>query len=183
MLVTFQPLSRLAPPEFLVFTQMNSELICELNATGSITLRREEYQPNLKKLRLGLYSALVKWSKENGNGFVPEKNTYFVFKTGAVRQPAIAWLKTFKKDAAIENSVQNILETSPDYVAEFLTAHDNIDDMKRKMREYITNGTALAWLLDADGEKIHIFRAGGSETQSALNEKSTGEEVMRGFVF
>lgn len=183
MLVTFQPLSRLAPPEFLVFTQMNSDLICELNATGSITLRREEFQPSVKKLRLALYTSLVRWSKENGNGFVPEKNTCFVFKTGAVRLPTIAWLKTYKKETAIENAVQNILETAPDFVAEFLTAHDNSDDMKRKMREYITNGTALAWLLDADGEKIHIFRAGGSETQSALHEKVTGEEVMRGFVF
>ncbi len=183
MLVTFQPLSRLAPPEFLVFSQMNPDLICELNANGSITLRREEYQPSVKKLRLSLFQAVSQWSKENTAGFVPDKNTYFVFKSGAVRQPAITWLKNYKKEIAIQNIVQNILETAPDFVAEFLTAHDNLEETKRKMREYITNGTALAWLMDADGEKIYIFRAGGFETQIGLHEKSTGEEVMRGFAF
>ena len=126
-----------------------------------------------------LHHALVTWCKENENGFVADKNTGFALKTGAVRQPSIAWLRAYKK----EKTIENFIEAAPDFVVEFLTEHDTLDGLKRKMREYITNGTALAWLIDVDSEKIYIFRATGIDAIVSLHEKISGEDVLVGFVF
>lgn len=178
-MITFNTITRLTPPDFLNFTQLNPDLICELNPNGSITLKRDDYKPAIKKLRLQLHHEVLDWSKENDTGFVAERNTCFVFKTGAVRQPTIAWLRTYKK----ENTIENFIEAVPDFVVEFLTEHDNMDSLKRKMREYITNGTAMAWLIDVEGEKIYIFRASCMESETGLTEKISGEDVLPNFVF
>ena len=178
-MIIFNPLTRLSPQDFLNFTQLNPELICELNPNGSITLKRDDYKPAIKKWRTHLYNALVIWCRENENGFVADKNTSFVLKTGAVRQPAMAWSRTFKK----ENTIENFVEATPDFVVEFLSEHDTMESLKRKMREYMTNGSSLAWLMDVDGEKIYIFRASGVDAEMSLYEKLSGEKVLRGFVF
>ncbi len=49
------------------------------------------------------------------------------------------------------------------------------------MREYITNGTALVWLIDVEGEKNYIFRANGVDAEVFAHEKLSGEDILVGF--
>jgi Uma2 family endonuclease len=50
------------------------------------------------------------------------------------------------------------------------------------MREWVNNGAALAWLVDAERQAVEIYRPGG-EPETFLNAGSVaGEGPVQGFV-
>ena len=50
------------------------------------------------------------------------------------------------------------------------------------MREWIANGTALAWLVDPERQAVEIYRP-GQEPETLLNPESAGAEgTLKGFV-
>jgi hypothetical protein len=54
--------------------------------------------------------------------------------------------------------------------------------MKQRMREYITNGCHLAWLLDLNNEKVYIYKMDGSEAViDNFDNTIMGEKILRGY--
>ena len=58
---------------------------------------------------------------------------------------------------------------------------DTVAELRGKMKEYIMQGTRLAWLIDPNRKKVEIYRPG--RPVEVLDHPATlsGEEVLPGF--
>jgi Uma2 family endonuclease len=50
------------------------------------------------------------------------------------------------------------------------------------MREYITNGAELGWLIDPVERKVHIFRPGADPEVLEDPRQVSGEPLLKGFI-
>ena len=178
--MTFQPLVRLTPSDLLAFGQLNRELVCELNANGSITLR---FPPKLRYFTAinVILKALTAWNERTGEpeGTVISTTIGFVLRNGAVRHPAVAWVKSYKMAA----QTGYLIEQIPDFFIEFLTPTDSLALAQGRMMEYISNGAALGWLIDLDTEMVYIFRQNFENSVENFHNKLSGGDILRGFEF
>ncbi len=177
--ITFQPLTRLNHPEFLTFCQLNAGLICEMNANGSISLRT-----NLPKKYLNyaekIGQSLTDWNERVEEGRAFDVKTGFVLPNGTVRHPSVSWAKMHK----LNSQNEHLIEATPDFFLEFLTEHDNLDSMIRRMKEFILNGAHLGWLFDLNHEKVYIFKNDGTQTVvEGTKNALSGNSVLRGYVW
>ena len=176
--ITFTPLKRLTPVEFLDFTLLNQGLICEMNTNGSIILKT----PNGKKYtRLVEYilKSLHDWNSRAEEGVVLDNHTGYILPNGAIRHPSVSWIKAHK----IASQTEHLLESVPDFFIEFLTESDTVNALKMRMKEYMLNGALLGWLIDVNNEKVHIFKIDGSEEIIDNFNKITlsGGSILKGF--
>jgi Uma2 family endonuclease len=177
--ITFTPLKRLSPVEFLDFTLLNQGLICEMNTNGSIilkTLNIKKYARFIEKILKSLHI----WNEKAQEGIVLDSHTGYVLPNGAIRHPSISWIKNHK----IASQTEHLLETVPDFFIEFLTESDTMNVLKMRMKEYMLNGALLGWLIDVNNEKIHIYKIDGSEEIiEGFKNALSGGSILRGYVF
>jgi Uma2 family endonuclease len=179
-MITFQPLKRLTPAELLEFSQLNRELHCEINANGSMSLRLPP-RPRYVTATTTVLRVLEQWNMRNGSpeGTIVTARTGFVLKNGAVRHPALAWVKSYKMAAQTEH----LIEQMPDFFVEFLTPAESLALARGRMVEYILNGAKLGWLLDLDTEIVYLFGQNFENNISDFNQKLTGGDILKGFEF
>ena len=179
-MITFQPLKRLTPAELLEFSQLNRELHCEINANGSMSLRLPP-RPRYVTAATTILRVLERWNMRDGSpdGTVLTSRTGFVLRNGAVRHPALAWLKSYKMAAQTEH----LIEQTPDFFVEFLTPADSLAYARGRMMEYISNGAKLGWLLDLDNEMAYLFGQNFENSVENFHQKLSGGEILRGFEF
>jgi Uma2 family endonuclease len=179
-MITFQPLKRLTPAELLEFSQLNRELQCEINANGTMSLRLPP-RPRYVTATTKIERVLSEWngvgSEEKGT--ILTTRTGFVLRNGAVRHPALAWLKSYKMAAQTDH----LIEQTPDFFVEFLTTSESIAVARGRMGEYILNGAKLGWLLDLDNEMVYVFGQNFENNISDFNQKLSGNDVLKGFEF
>ena len=179
-MITFQPLKRLSPAELLEFSQLNRELQCEINANGSMSLSLPP-RPRYVTASTTILQVLEQWNERTGvpEGTILTNRTGFVLRNGAVRHPALAWLKSYKMAAQTEHLIEQI----PDFFVEFLTPSESIAQARSRMIEYISNGAKLGWLLDLDNEMVYVFGQNFENSLENFAQKLSGGEILRGFEF
>lgn len=179
-MITFQPLKRLTPAELLEFSQLNRELHCEINANGSMSLRLPP-RPRYATASTTILRALDTWNMRSGSpdGTILTARTGFVLRNGAVRHPALAWLKSYKMAAQTEH----LIEQTPDFFVEFLTTAESLAYARGRMTEYILNGAKLGWLVDLDNETAYIFGQNFENRVEDFTQKLSGGDILRGFEF
>jgi Putative restriction endonuclease len=176
--ITFQPLERLSPAQLLEFSQLNHGLQCEMNTNGSIILKtplKKRYVTTTEKILDSLYD----WLPNEEEYAILDNKIGYVLSNSAVRHPIISVIKRHK----LSNQLEHLIENVPDFALEYLTETENFNSMKLRMREYITNGCHLAWLLDLNNEKVYVYKMDGSE-EIIENFKNTlqGDTILRGYV-
>jgi Uma2 family endonuclease len=175
--ITFQPLERLSPAQLLEFSQLNRGLQCEMNTNGSIILKtplNKKYVSATQKIM----RTFMDWLPDEEEFVILDNKTGFVLSNSAVRHPIISVIKRHKLATQLEHLIENV----PDFVLEYLTETENFTSMKQRMREYITNGCHLAWLLDLNNEKVYIYNMDGSETVvDNFDNTLVGEKILRGY--
>jgi Uma2 family endonuclease len=174
--LTFQPIARLTPDEMLQFAALNPDLRCEMNPNGSITLKKSfrlKHKSALEKLR----GMLENWNNQHQEGEVFNEKIGYILSNGAIRLPVLSWVKKYKTDSHKEHLIQ----FPPDFVVEFLTESENKAALQMKMKEYIANGCALAWLLDLQNEKVYIFKnSGQDEIVEHFDKILSGIDILKG---
>lgn len=77
---------------------------------------------------------------------------------------------------------RKIVPLCPDFVLKLKSPNDRLKDAKEKMDDWIANGCRLGWLIDPDGRKTYVYRAGqGAQEVNGLGQLS-GEDVLPGFI-
>jgi hypothetical protein len=175
--ITFQPLNRLSPAELLTFSQLNRDLICELNANGSVVLKTP-FRLHYTVATNYIIQELERWNERTEDGVVLSMRHGFVLKNGAIRHPAVAWVKNFKMVAQVEHLIEHV----PDFFVEYLTESESLSLARVRMQEYLANGAKLGWLIDLQNEVIHIFEENKAvEVREDFNQKLSGGDILRGF--
>ena len=73
------------------------------------------------------------------------------------------------------------LPLCPDFAVELVSESDDVEDTRKKMREYIENGLRLGWLINPKDKQVEIYRI-GKEVEILDSPKSlSGEDVLVGF--
>ena len=177
--ITFQPLKRLSPAEFLDFSLLNQGLICEMNANGSIvlkTLNAKKHNQLVEKMKQSLHD----WNNSSEEGVVFDMRIGYVLPNGAIFHPTLSWIKSYKLNAQKEH----LIEAVPDFFVEFLTDSDTIHMMKMRMKSYMLNGALLGWLIDMSTDTLYIFKNDGwEEAVEYLKKSISGGAILRGYEF
>jgi Uma2 family endonuclease len=181
----YLPATLTAPPmtdeEFVEFCDQFPEYFIEASAEGEILIML----PNefLTSAQIGeILLQLSLWSRANRRGWVTESSGAFVLPNGARRAPDVAWFPADKPGIPEHEKRPRFPHFAPDFVIELRSPDDRLSRLRPKMREWIENGTGLAWLVDPERRAVEIYRAGCEPDTLVDAETIAGEGPVDGFV-
>lgn len=129
----------------------------------------------------GITAILWLWNEEKQLGKVFDSSTGFKLPNGADRSPDVAWIPLEKWDTIPMEQRTKFLPLCPDFVVELMSPSDTLKDTRKKMEEYLENGTQLGWLINPKTKKIEIYRQ-SKEVEFLDNPLFlSGEEILPEF--
>jgi len=174
------PTTLTAPPmtdeEFAEFCAENPDYFIETTAEGELLIMPPAFSLTSARnheiaVQLGI------WARREGSGAVTDASGGFVLPNGARRSPGAAW--TLKR--RLPRDVEGYWHLSPDFVVELRSDSDRLATLREKMREWVDNGTRLAWLIDPERRAVEVYRPGRvAETFENL-DTIVGEDPVAGF--
>lgn len=171
----------LTEDEFFAFCQQNRELKIERDADRNIIIMSPTgtesgfYNGNI-------FAQLAIWNRQTGLGVAFESSTGFLLPNGAVRSPDAAWIPKERYFSFDKQTRQKFLPYCPDIVIELKSFNDRLQDLQKKMEEWIANGTRLGWLIHPENQISYIYRRDGTqEVLQGFHHSLSGEDVLPGF--
>src|SRR4051794_13644518 len=156
------------------------ELRIEQTREGEILIMspagNESSNRNLKILR-----QLGNWTLSDGRGEAFDSNTMFRPPDGSKMGPAAAWISRARLAAFPAGEREKFLPLAPEFVIELRSPNDSLPALQTKMENWISNGVAVGWLIDADERRVWIYTS--SNVREAVNPSQvSGDGPIRGFV-
>jgi Uma2 family endonuclease len=172
---------QLSDEQFFQLCQDNRDLRLERNPKGDLIIM----PPTGGKTgnsNAGITAQLWLWNNLNKLGVVFDSSTGFKLPNGADRSPDAAWIPLEKWQALTPQQKERFLPLSPDFVIELMSASDNIETARKKMQEYLDNGTRLGWLINRKTREVEIYRQGQAVEILTNPESLSGENILSQFV-
>ena len=72
--------------------------------------------------------------------------------------------------------------TAPDLAVEVVSPNDLYYEVDQKVREYLSAGVKLVWVVNPDSRTVRIHRLNGPPSDLGENDTINGEDVLPGFV-
>ena len=171
---------RMTDDEFSALCAEHPDLFFEVTAAGELIVMPPTYSftggQNFEVAR-----QLGAWARSDGRGFGTDSSTGFVLPNGARRSPDAAWiLKSAIPPAPARR--KRFWHLCPAFVVELRSASDRLPVLRDKMREWIANGSELAWLIDPEAETVEVYRPGCEPELISGAESIAGEGPVAGFV-
>ena len=168
--------------QFAAFCAAHSDLFFEMTAEGEIIV-----MPPTRSLtgtrNARILAQLSAWAEQDGRGTETGSSDGFVLPSGARRSPDAAWTANTRLAELSPQSLEGFWHLSPDFVIELKSDSDRLPTWRRKMQEWIANGTVLAWLINPDNQTVEIYRPGRDEAQMLTRAQEIhGEGPVAGFV-
>jgi len=130
-----------------------------------------------------LTAQVVVWAKIDGTGTPFDSSAGFKLPNGATRSPDTSWIPNERWNAlTVAEKEEKFSPICPEFVVELRSRSDRKKKLQGKMREYLTQGARLGWLIDPRDGTVEIYRPG--QPVEILNKpaKLSGEDVLPGFV-
>ncbi|MEL7221612.1 MAG: Uma2 family endonuclease [Bacteroidota bacterium] len=120
---------------------------------------------------------------KSGNSFSP--STGFRLPDGSLRSPDAAFVSKGQLDQLPAAAHKQFARLVPEFIVEIRSDTDQLEQLKKKMREsWIENGVLLAWLIDPQEQNTYIYRKDGSiSVLEGFERKLSGEDVLPAFEF
>lgn len=175
----FSPM-RLTDEQFESLCRNHPDLNLEMSAEGELIIVAPTL-PYTGGKNADLTYQVNLWARKKREGIVFDSSTLFTFPNGAKRSPDVSWVLREKWDILPDEEKRKFSRLVPDFVIELRSMSDSLRTLKRKMAEYISNGVRLAWLIDPEECKVHIYRSNGEVEILDDPESISGEDVLNGF--
>ena len=164
--------------EFVQFCARYPDYSIEMSAKGEVLIL-----PLSDWAQVGeIFGQLREWSRANRHGWVTESSGGFVLPNGARRAPDVAWFPGDKPGLPDRKKRPRFPRFAPDFVVELRSPDDRLSRVRPKMREWVDNGTGLAWLVDPERRVVEIYRPGREPETLVDAETIAGEGPVEGFV-
>lgn len=75
-----------------------------------------------------------------------------------MRSPDAAWLRLSRWKTLTAEQRKKFAPLCPDFVVELRSPTDSLAALKKKMREYLTNGAEIGLLVDPEEKRVHVYR-------------------------
>lgn len=172
---------RMTDEEFLKFCLENPDLRIERNSNLEIVIMSPVTSKSGNHSG-EIFRQLSNWAMINNKGLAFDSSAGFTLPDRSVLSPDAAWVSNEKWDSISEDDQDKFAPVCPEFVIEVRSKSDYLDDLKKKMKLWISNGAVLAWLIDPREEVSYIFRPGMSEKEiKGLNQKILGAGPVTGF--
>ncbi len=159
--------------EFAALCDEHPDLFFEMTAEGELVVMPATFSiPGLRNAEIG--GQLRNWAKRDRRGLVSDSSTGFVLPNGARRSPDAAWTLKSRVKQMDPAEREGFWHLCPDVVIELRSPSDRPRAAREKMKEWVANGAALAWLIEPAERAVTIYRPGREP------EKLTGIDVLRG---
>ncbi|KAB0240353.1 Uma2 family endonuclease [Microcystis aeruginosa EAWAG127a] len=171
---------QLSDEQFFQLCQDNRDLRLERSAKGDLIIM----PPTGGKTGNSngrITQQLFNWSDNNGTGIAFDSSTGFKLPNGADRSPDAAWISLEKWQALTPQQKERFLPLSPDFVIELMSPSDSLETARKKMQEYLDNGTRLGWLINRKTREVEIYRQGQTVEILANPESLSGESILPEF--
>ncbi len=167
--------------QFQQIAAVNRDLRLERTATGELIVMPPTGSETGNR-NLDISGQLWLWNRQTKLGVAFDSSSGFKLPNGADRSPDASWVKLERWQTLTPKEREGFAPLCPDFVVELRSKSDNMEPLREKMREYITNGSRLGWLIDRKNQKVEIYRQ--NQDVEILDHPRTlsGEEVLPGFV-
>lgn len=135
------------------------------------------------KRNFSLLGQLWFWVQQNPNlGVGFDSSTEFNLPQGGDRSPDASWVRLERWNALTEEEKKKFPPICPDFVIELRSETDSMNQLQKKMQEYLVSGLCLGWLIDPKNKTVEIYRQG--QEKEVLDNPTTllGEDILPGFV-
>ena len=122
------------------------------------------------------------WNKQSKLGKVFDSSTGFRLSNSAVRSPDVSWIPIEKWNSLTKEQKRKYLPLDPDFVIELMSPSDSLDEAQNKMKEYISCGVRLGWLINPDDKQVEIYRQGKDKKILDNPSNLLGENILPGLV-
>jgi Uma2 family endonuclease len=182
VVVHFEPSKlRMNDDEFFQFCQLNPELRIERTSEGDIIVMAPTGGKTGRR-NAKLIVAFGGWAEKDGRGQVFDSSTEFILPNHAGRAPDVSWVRNERWEALTEKEQEQFPPLCPDFVVEHRSPTDRLENLMKKMEEYVANGAQLGWLIDPLERKVHIYRPGAAAEIIDDAKEVSGEPLLKGFV-
>lgn len=161
---------------------LNPDVRIEINAQGELELMPPTFgitsnQNAIIAIDLGI------WARGDEKGVVFESSGGFRLPNGALRSPDASWVLKSRLATLTDEQKRGFLHICPDFVIELRSTSDPLPVVRRKMDEYIANGSRLGWLIDPldSRHRVYIYRPGVPVEILEGPDTLSGEPEMPGF--
>jgi Uma2 family endonuclease len=130
----------------------------------------------LLSLKIGIHVV------ENGLGIVTAADTGFVLERNpdgrdTVRALDIAFLSSASAPAVLPDQ---LVDVTPDLAVEVISPSNKVADMQRKIRQLLTAGTTLVWIVYPETRTVEVHTRSGATTLED-DDNLNGGDVLPGF--
>jgi Uma2 family endonuclease len=171
---------QLSDEQFFQLCQDNRDLRLERNARGDLIIMPPT-GGETGNSNAGITAQLWLWNNLHKLGVVFDSSTGFKLPNGTDRSPDAAWIPLEKWQALTPQQKERFLPLSPDFVIELMSPNDNIETARKKMQEYLDNGTRLGWLINRKTREVEIYRQGQAVEILTNPESLSGENMLPEF--
>jgi Uma2 family endonuclease len=172
---------RASDQDFWRLCQANPDLRLERTARGDLIIMppvgTESGGRNARlTMRLGV------WAEADGTGKHFDSSTGYTLPNGNTRSPDASWVHKERWNELTPEQKEKFAPICPDFAVELCSPSDDKEDVRKKMREYMSQGLRLGWLIDPFDSTVEVYRPG--RPVEALKRPATlsGEDVLPGFV-
>lgn len=172
--------------EIAALCAANPNVTLEVTAEGTIVIMaptgiETSYRNNQ------IAKQLTVWADRDGRGLAFDSNVMFTLPSGAMRSPDASWVANARLDALPASEKETFARIVPDFVIELKSPSDRIGAAQAKMYEWMDQGVALGWLIDADRLEVSVYRANEMGTRDMpqrliATQQVEGEGPVAGFV-
>ena len=124
---------------------------------------------------------LGNWWAANEHGRVFDSSTGFRLPDGSTLSPDASYVTAERLRTLPRGGLKGFPRICPDFVIELRSESDEIQELKDKMADWVSNGAQLAWLIDPSESQVLVFRPGRA-TEVTTGNVIAGEGPVKGFV-
>ena len=182
MVVHLGPLrSRLTDEEFEKFCAQNPELRREMTSEGVMIIMLP-VTPEGSSRNFKLTGRFAVWAEADARGVGFESSAGFTLPNGAKRSPDVSWMRKERWDALTPAQRNEFTHICPDFVVELRSKTDRLRTLQNKMKEYMSNGGQLGWLIDPIRHQVHVYHSDSSVEILDHPQVISGEPLLQGLV-
>jgi Uma2 family endonuclease len=166
--------------EFFQFCQANHGLRIERSAEGEIIVMSPAGgYASFQNLEVA--SQLRGWAVKDGSGIAFNSSAGFRLPNGAMRSPDAAWVEIRRLEKLTHREKEQFIPLCPDFVIEVASPSDEAPDLRSKMREYLSCGLRLGWLILPASKQVEVYSPSAEVQIVASPEAVTGDPILPGF--
>ena len=178
--ITIISAAPLSDDEFMAFCRANEAYRFEQNADGEIIVMTPAGGKGAN-LEGYIFRELDLWVERTGNGFAFNSNAGFRLADSSLLLPDAAWVPLERWNSLTSAQQEKFPPFCPDFIVELRSPSDRITTIEEKMRQWMSNGAQLAWLIDPIRRLSVTYRPGSEPETLARPDLLEGEGPVAGF--